>query len=218
MVKISVLTPTIRGNEGLKRPLISLRNQTFKDFEWLVEKHNPKDPPDFNAAMNRLVDRAHGELIVFLQDYIKINQYGLARFWAAYEATPSTFFTAPVGKTKDDREVAWDWRKHRLALDGCDFKEWEIDWACAPKSAIIGIGGFDEELDKHWGFDNVNIGMRATMAGHQVKNLPENEAVALDHNFFKPHPYQSLRNPAFHNARLQEIKMGLQIVWTSKTK
>jgi hypothetical protein len=44
MPLISVLTPTIRGKEGLKRPKESLENQSFKGFEWLIEKHDPKKP------------------------------------------------------------------------------------------------------------------------------------------------------------------------------
>lgn len=204
MVKISVLTPTIRGLNGLIRPRHSLKAQTFKDFEWLVERHDPKEPPDFNAAMNRMLRKAKGELVVFLQDYIKIPEDGLQRFWDAYNKTLNTFFTAPVGKTKDDVAIDWDWRKYR-AEEPCEFMEWEIDWACAPRIALFKIGGFDEELDKHWGFDNVNIGQRAVDGGYIIKNLPSNPAVAFDHNAVMEHPYQKLRNPDFHNERLQDI-------------
>jgi hypothetical protein len=86
--------------------------------------------------------------------------------------------------------------------------EWEIDWAAAPKELLVQIGGFDEELDKYWGFDNVNIGMRADQAGIKLMNLPNNKAIAIDHNSFVEHPYMGLRNPDFHNARLMAISQG----------
>jgi len=205
-MRISVLTPTIRGKKGLQRPKDSLDKQTFTDFEWLIEEHDPKDPPDFNQAMNRMLRKAQGELIVFLQDYIRIPEDGLQRFWSAYKIDSKAFFTAPVGQTSNDKEITWDWRKNRK--EECNFMEWEIDWGAAPKAALFEIGGFDEMLDKYWGFDNVNVGLRGVNAGYKVKCIYGNKAVALDHNNFIDHPYQKIRNPDFHNERLQDIHMG----------
>ena len=205
-MRISVITPTIRGTKGLKRPKVSLRKQTLKDFEWIVERHDPQEPPDFNQAMNRALRKAKGELIVFLQDYIAIPKDGLEKFWDAYQQDKKAFFTAPVGQTLDDKEITWDWRKHKK--DECNFMEWEIDWGAAPKQALFDIGGFDEELDKYWGFDNVNVGLRGVKAGYRVKCIYDNKAIALNHRIFEDHPYQGLRNPNFHNERLQDIEMG----------
>ena len=70
-MKISVITPSIRP-EGLKIVRECLLNQTFKDFEWLVDI-NWTGKHDLNASFNRLIRRASGELIVFYQDYI-INE------------------------------------------------------------------------------------------------------------------------------------------------
>ena len=211
MIKISVLTPTIRGDEGLYLPKKSLQEQTCKDFEWLIERNDPNDPPNFNQAMNRMIRKAQGELIVILQDYIQIKKNGLEMFWEAYQKNPTVFFTAPVGKTLTGDAVEWDWRAHTNEDVELNFAEWEIDWGCAPKKLLIEVGGFDEELDKYWGFDNVNIGERIVMAGYKIKNLPKNKAVSVDHNKFINHPYQKLRNPEFHNSRLQDIRMGLKI-------
>lgn len=211
MPLISVLTPTIRGEEGLKRPKESLDKQDFKDFEWLCEIHRPNEPPDFNHAMNRLLRKAKGKLVVSLQDFIKIPTDGLRKFWEAYEKNKTTFFTAPVGQTEDDKKIEWDWRAYRSENENLNFMEWEIDWASAPLDKIIEVGGFDEELDKYWGFDNVNIGLRIINAGYEIKNLPTNKAVAFKHNLFINHPYQKLRNPDFHNQRLRQIEMGLKI-------
>lgn len=211
MPKISVITPTIRGEEGLYLPRESLSKQTFRDFEWLFETHNPEEPPDFNQSMNRMIKKSQGELLVFLQDFITINKHGLEYFWQAYQKHPEAFFTAPVGKTLDGDHVEWEWRAYRSNDEDLEFVEWEIDWGSAPKKLLKEIGGFDEELDKYWGFDNVNVGERINMAGFKIKNLLHNKAIALDHNKFIQHPYQKLRNPDFHNSRLQDIRMGLKI-------
>jgi len=208
---ISIVTPTIRYDQGGLEPIEeSLSRQTFKDFEWLVEKHDPQQPPDFNAAMNRLIKKAQGELIVSLQDFITIQDDGLDQFWDAYLRYPNSFFTAPVriaGK--------YDWRRYRDNYDQCNFMEWEIDWGAAPKEALTNIGGFDEELDKYWGFDNVNVGLRAVQYNYDIRCLPNNVADAVDHNAHIHHPYQKLRNPDFHNERLDDIRHGLVLNYLS---
>jgi len=207
--RISVLTPTIRGDEALTRVRRSLAGQTYKDFEWLIRKHDPKDPPNFNKAMNEMLMEATGELVVFIQDYTKIPKDGLEQFWDAYRKNPKVFWTAPVGKTLDDVQIDWDWRIDRGGK--CNFMEWEIDYAAAPYKLLKEIGGFDEELDNQWGYDNVNAGFRADLAGYEIRCLEDNRAVAYDHRKTIPHEYKHLMNPNFHNQRLKEIKMGLKL-------
>lgn len=207
-MKISVITPSIRP-EGLKVVQESLANQTLQDFEWLTEIGIPRKGCDLNQSFNRMIRRAKGELIVFYQDYIKIENDGLEKFWDAYLENKKDFITAPVGKTSDWKDIVWDWRKNPEGK--VDWLRWEIDWACAPKSALFEIGGFDEELDKFWSFDNVNVGLRAQMAGYTFRNLRTNQAVAFDHDKHEKHPFRERYNPAHHNERLDEIRMGLKI-------
>lgn len=154
---------------------------------------------DFNKAMNRMLRRAQGELVVSVQDYIDIEPTGLEQFWTAHRKNPG-FYTAPVGKMVDDG-VKWDWRKHREYE--CTWNEWEIDYGSAPLAALKDIGGFDETLDDYWGFDNVNVGYRAFVRGYKFYNLQKNVAHAVDHDSFMVHPFRELRNPQFHNERLQ---------------
>ena len=192
---ISVITPSIRP-KGLAMVQRCLERQTFKDFEWLVEiGFNNKF--DLNSAMNRMVKRAKGELLVFYQDYIKIQDDGLEKFWNSYQEKKA-FYTAAVND---------DWRK--TGLGKRNWQEWEIDWGACPKDAIIEIGGFDEELDKYWGFDNVNAGLRADMAGYDVICI-DNPAIGIKH---EDAPMKKLRNPDFHNQRLDEIRQGLKIIF-----
>ena len=75
-MKISVLTPSIRP-DGLEVLQKSLERQTFQNFEWLVEIGMPKRGCDLSASLNRMLRRAEGEIIVMVQDYIKIPNHSL---------------------------------------------------------------------------------------------------------------------------------------------
>lgn len=207
-MKISVITPTIRP-EGLKVIQESLQRQTLTDFEWLVEVGIPGKGHDLNAAFNRMLKRAKGELIVFYEDYTKILDDGLERFWQAHQEHPDTFFTAPLGKVDNWNDTPrWDWRNK---TDECDWTRWEIDWGAAPKEALFKIGGFDEELDKYWSADNVNVGCRADLAGYKFKCLQSNPALAYDHDKHIPHPFRERYKPAFNNERMEQFRRGLKI-------
>lgn len=207
-MRISILTPTIRP-DGLKRVRDSLLKQTEKDFEWLVEI-NSTGEVDLNAVINKMLKRAQGELIVFLQDYISIEPDGLEKFWKAYKKNPKVFYTAPVGKIRTplQREPQFDWRKHR---DYAGWQEWEIDWGSAPKKALFEIGGFDEALDEYWGFDNCVVALKAKLADYTFACLQDNVAIAIDHDATMDHPFRHLRNPDFYNSRLDQIKKGLNL-------
>lgn len=203
-IQITVVTPSIRP-AGLERVRDSLLKQTFKNFEWLVEI-NWTGETDFNEAMNRMIGRARGELIVSIQDYIAAPPDGLQRFWDAHVEKPG-FYTAPVGKILHEGDKPkWDWRVHK---DGPIYwKEWEICYGSAPRKALIEIGGFDEILDSAWGFDNVNTAYRAHLAGYEFRCLYDNESIAIDHDAFMPHPLKHKRDPELHNRRLDYFFKG----------
>lgn len=201
-MKISVLTPTIRP-QGLHRVQESLRKQTFKDFEWLVEVGLGVEH-DLNKAYNKMIRRANGELIVFLQDYTSIPDDGLEKFWNFYVENKNTFTTAPLGKTIDGNEIKWDWRKYKNEID---FQGWEIDWGACPKSALFDIGGFNEDLDKFWSFDNVDVAYRAKMLGYNFACI-DNPAIAIDHDAIEKHPFRHKYNPQNNNQSLRNIESG----------
>jgi len=209
MIKISVITSSIRP-KGLAITQSCLAKQTFKDFEWCCELGIPQKGHDLNQAYNRMIRRAKGELMVSLQDYIRIPDNGLELFWQAYKKNKDTFLTAPVGKTLDWTNVKWDWRTSEGAK--MDWTMWECDWASAPLEALKKIGGFDEWLDgKTWSFDNVNVGLRAEMAGYKFGCLRGNKAIAYDHDRDFKHPFRDNFNPQFHNERLDQIRKGLKL-------
>jgi len=204
-MKISVLTPTIRPL-GLECVKSSLEKQSFQGFEWLVEVSLPSRGHDLNASYNRLLRRCQGELVVSWQDYIKAPPDALQKFWDAYQEDKDIFFTAPVGKTLDWESIEWDWRKYPEAK--MKWQGWEIDFGSAPLEALKEIGGFDEELDKYWSCDNVNVAYRAFLAGYKFKHLPGNPAVAYDHNKTEKHPFLNKYNPEFNNERMDKFYRG----------
>lgn len=207
---ISVITPTIRP-EGLEIVKKCLEEQTYRDFEWLVEVGLPKkDGHDLNRAFNRMLKRAKGDLIVIYQDYIKIESDTLSKVWAKHQEKPDVFFTCPVGKTLDWENVTWDWRNNPDNKE-ISWQQWEIDLGFAPKKALFEIGGFDEELDTYWSFDNPNVAYRAFLAGYKFENTQDIRGIAYDHDAKIPHPFREKYNPAFHNERLRAFERGLKL-------
>lgn len=214
-MKISVVTPTIRplGLEIMKQ---CLEEQTEQDFEWLVEVGLNRH--DLNAAFNRMIKRAKGELIIFYEDFTKIRPDGLERFWKAYQDNPGTLFTAPLGKVDCDwdEKPRWDWRamkqdESQTDYTNCRWQTCEFDWGACPKKILFEIGGFDEELDKYWSCDNVNVGCRANLAGYKFKCVFTNPALALDHDKFIKHPFRENFKPAFNSERMTLFESGFKI-------
>jgi len=130
-MQISVATPTFRP-KGLEPTREALLKQTFKDFEWLVDV-NWTGEVDLNQSLNRLIRRAKGELIVFVQDYVELPPDALQSFWEAYQTKP-TFYTVPVSKY-DEESQEWDWRAKKEGA--IDWRDWEIDCGSAPRSALV---------------------------------------------------------------------------------
>lgn len=202
-MQISVVTPSIRP-KALEPTRNALLKQTFKDFEWNVEL-NWTGEVDLNKSLNRLIQRAKGELIVFVQDYVELPENALQGFWEAYKAKPA-FYTVPVSKYDENGET-WDWRAKKEGA--IDWRDWEIDCGSAPRSALVDIGGFDEELDRYWGYDNPNVGLRAHMKGYEFYCLPEIKCRAYDHNKHEAHPFRNKQNADFANERLEYIRAGI---------
>ncbi len=221
-IKVSVVTPTIRGTQALRPVEQSLDAQGFRDFEWLVEIGDGK-VHDLNAAFNRMLRRARGELVVFWEDYQWVYPNGLLNFWQAHEVKPVDFFTAPVtkctgfidhgyGRLSPAGPYEKEWRSNDPQRpQEVDHFHWECDWAAAPLSALKEVGGFDESLDAYWGNDNGNVAFRAIKAGHRCWNLGHNPAVALKHDELWPHPFRDNYNPEFNFDRLKQFEAGLKL-------
>lgn len=217
MIKISVISCSIRPN-GLDIVRTGLLQQTFSldEVEWITEIGLNKH--DLNAAYNRALNRAKGELVVSLQDYILIRPDYLQKMWDAHIAYPKAFITCPVGKVKDlnySGDIVWDWRAYRndetKNIRECDWNCWEIDSGCAPLAALKEIGGFDETLDGVWSGDNVNVGCRAQLAGYEFKCLFDNPSVAYDHDAFIAHPFRDTFQGTVNTKRMAMFRGGMKL-------
>lgn len=206
MTRISVITPSIRP-KGLEITQSSLKEQTFQGFEWIQEiglgtKH------DFNQAMNRMIRRSKGELIVIVQDYIRLPSDFLQKCWDAYQEDKKSLYTCPVGKSKSldyDGDIKWDWRAIPQARMGLEM--WEIDAGFCAKAILEDIGGFDERLDEYWSMDNVSVGRRAALLGYGFKCISDNKCVAYDHDAFIEHPFRKDYKPSLVNVIMQEYEL-----------
>lgn len=167
---------------------------------------NVSGQTDFNQSMNKMIARAKGDWIVSVQDYIAIPDNALEYISTLEPA----FYTFPVGKILNEGDSPrWDWRAAESRP--INFMEWEICFGAAPRRALIDIGGFDEELDKAWGFDNVNVGFRAEQAGYKLLCDSSIKAVAIDHDAFMEHPLKNKRDSALHNRRINEFQQGAKV-------
>jgi hypothetical protein len=168
---ISVLTPA-KTTKGLEIVAKSLKQQQFKDWEWLVCCPEPPDGLDFtkdidvtwlldefkggfwtlNRAYNWLFAEAKGELLVSWQDFIKVRPDGLQKFWDSYQAHPNDLFTGVGDQYEDGKFLKKVWFDPRRtdkygSFYECIWRDVEYNWAAIPKSVIDKIGGADSVLD-----------------------------------------------------------------------
>lgn len=235
MPRISVLYVTNRpgGFDVLKH---DLRRQTFEDFEVVVVDDladergaavreylstfdptyvDPRDPRpsdvwNLNKAYNDGIRACEGELIVSLQDYLWIDEDGLARFWEVYEDTggfvtgvgdkygdpstaadleaPITIFEEPYADPPTD-PVEHDSRNEPpREVAETDFRHWELDWAAFPRGAAYALGGFDEAMDRVYSGDNVAFAYRASKVGYEFYVDRRNESRGFSHAQWFPYP------------------------------
>ena len=218
MPKISVLSPTIRQLKALRPIEQSLMDQSFTDFEWLIEYSDGK-VHELNAAFNRMLRRARGELVVIAEDYLWFPPDGLELFWNAYKSMPGYFFTAPVPKAQSYAEIkgVMMWRppvvhEWRSQVGGeIDWRHWEIDFGAAPLQALKDLGGFDEWMDQKWGNDQTSVSYRAMKEGWKFWNLKDNYAMGLNHDLFVSHPFRHKHNPERAEKRYLEYDAGLKL-------
>lgn len=191
-MKISVITPTIR-KEGLDIVRLALKNQTFRDFEWIIG--SPFDPDisgaisvidyfdgdnTINRVYNALIRESKSDCIVTLQDFTYIKPDALERFWFHFLDNPKRIVGAVGNKyTSVYPELgAIIWKDPRIRLDMGSFYEcmWQdVEWNCAmfPKQAILDVGGFEEKMDRYWGLDGYNVNERLEELGGYVFYLDQ---------------------------------------------
>jgi hypothetical protein len=182
---ISVLTPSIRP-EFLNITQECLEQQTFTDFEWLVEVGLRNRGFMLPTDLNKMLARAKGDRIVMLQDCISILPNALERI----NALPNNMITFPVGQTlKMDEAVEWDWRVDEAGM--IPPEAWEADFACAPTEAFFEVGGYDERYNQGWSWDNVEIAYRIRATGRLQYCYPGIRGISLKHDQMRENPFRN---------------------------
>jgi hypothetical protein len=235
MVKISVITPTIRL-EGLRLIENALVRQNIDvDFEWLVcSKKMPSDyiVADYdvgwmrdyhqggvwtlNRAYNELISKAKGDLIVSWQDYTYADHDCLQKFWDIYEADNNAIVSAVGNKYSDDSWTNKVWQDPRERSDFGTFYECnpaDIEWnlCSVPKKAMFDIGGFDEEMDfLGYGMDGYAVNYRIDTLGEYKFYLDQtNKSYSLEHGRADNWEEKNLLHGGYAKRRQELIDLGV---------
>jgi len=172
---------------------------------------------NLGTAYNEGLRHCQGELIVSLQDWIWVIPQGLEKFWLAYQQTNGCIsgvgdqydqldeFGRPTNKIwNDPRKTS----RHGSFYE-CYPNDWELNWACAPLKAFYDIGGFDEELDKWAGGDNISVCERMDALGYKFYLDQTNESFALRHERYKDWDgSHCLLTGKYHERKKQLIDKG----------
>jgi hypothetical protein len=128
-----------------------------------------------------------------LQDCIHILPNALEKI----HALPNEMYTFPVGQVRAIGDTPeWDWRDTFTGeLLGAHY--WESDFACAPTQAFFDVGGYDEDFNNGWSWDNVEVARRIYRTGRKAYCEPSIRGIAIKHDSIKPHPF---RNTLVSNA------------------
>lgn len=215
MIKISVIVVTNKSGavEFLKT---QLDKQTFKDFEVIIadDGGNPKlyekqftprqkgkeDVWNLNKAYNDCFQKVEGQLIVFYQDFIKIQANGLQRFWDIYQLYPNDLITGCGHKYLDGKIAETDDRVFgEKALVESDWTYYELNWSSCPTEIAP---KFEEDMDTHYGGENQIFAFKS---GANVWLDRMNECKGEMHNG-RPDNWESKHsNRGFLNQKIKDI-------------
>lgn len=191
-------------------------------------------------AYNLGYANCRGELVVVLQDYVYVNEYGLEKFWQAYEATAGKKFLTgcstrveghPVENPHGLLTTYNHWCSHcppgqvlyfetrpmpREPLASITSEAWEANWAAVPRHIVEQLRGIDEDYDfGPASYDNQNLSQRGELLGYETTLLPDNVAVGANHYaYFDDRPGARVTpnqsNMLRHFQRMQDIASGME--------
>lgn len=219
---ISILTVTKR-NGWFDLAVKSLKNQTYKDFEWIIvyepnvelqstdEIKNYKwvpAPPkkahsNLSASNNEGLRNCTGDYVLFYQDFIELEPDTLEKLVANID--DETFITTatinPDGN-KDQRYTGID------TLREIKPAEWEENVGMAPMKVLKELGGYDEGYDEGWAWNNVNVAERAELLGCTFL-IDESISPRLEFHIKEPDADKTLElNYLRHEMTMREIAIG----------
>lgn len=186
MVKISVITPTIR-EKSLDMVHRCLQRQDFQEFEWIVvspynydqcdiwvEEPSKKEGTHYglNAAWNAAIKQASGELMVSVVDLLWFPPNILDDLWAHYCLDPFSCVGGIGHQYEYEHEgkpegLVWkDPRMKDEPFHQVTPNEFELCVASLPLEGIKEVGGFDEEFDKYAAMSEKELCFRMEILGY----------------------------------------------------
>ena len=203
MPTISIITPTYNRRESLLRLLDGLMQQTLpaERFEVIVVDDGSTDgtphvlrqlatpfalrvfeqPHDGPATARNLgVERARGELVLFLDDDVLPDADLLERHAAIHAANPDTVVIGPMQPPAGWQRPAWvRWeedkleRQYQAMLNGdfaCTARQFYTADASLSRSLFLQAGGFDPSFKRA---EDVELGYRLRDHGARFIFAPE---------------------------------------------
>ena len=161
---------------------------------------------NLNASLNKGLRFCQTDYVVFYQDFIILHDSCLNDLYdmctGLGDAFVSTCTKNPPGEREDPRYLGVDCIRPAVP------DEWEANVAIAPMRAMQQLGGFEEELDEGWSWDNVNVAERAQMLGYSFY-VDEGNRPQLLHHEKEPVLNPELTGNGERNAQIiREIKTG----------
>lgn len=227
-MKLACLTVSKRTGWG-ERAADSVLRQTVLPYQWVVvtekdairirKEINPKrftdrcrllvtDAPDpirlsnLNRSLNYgLKFYCHAKYVIFYQDFIDLQVDCFEKLLAVAAQDERTFVTTATindDGTDDSRYLGID------KVRQCRPEEWEANVAIAPMKILKKLGGFDEEYDNGWSWDNCNVAERAAMLGCRFLIDETNRPQLLYHPKETSMPTNGLR----HAQNMAAIRQG----------
>lgn len=207
-----------KGHPAFYEWVIVAEDTGTKNMKWLQEEAlvpipftilqaPPKKEGNFSnlsSSNNAGLKMCVGEYVVFYQDFIELEPDCLEKLVAL--ATPTTFVTTltrnPEGELEDGR---YTWQDE---VRTCWPEEWEENVGLAPMAILRELGGYDEEYDQGWAWNNCNVAERAEMLGCNFL-LDETNRPQLLYHKKEPelNPDMPL-NRELHLQRMKDIRDG----------
>lgn len=178
---------------------------TIGDNYLIVDYRNA--PPktrvsNLNASLNEGLRACYSDFVAFYEDFIVLPDDCLQKL--VDEATAHASFVSTITKNPPHQED--DGRYTGIDIvRRCEPKEWEMNVAIAPLLALLQVGGFDEEYDNGWAWNNCSVAERAEMLGWKFYLDETNRPQLLEHK------KETLITPNgdFHYKRMRDITDGL---------
>ena len=196
--KITVVTTTYRPWDRLLLQLADLKMQTFREFKWVVvDDLFGQRPFRLEAAFpivhclpkggvvhhfaparadNTALAYAEGELVYWMNDYVRLVPAVLERHWAIYERYGPKVVIMGLLEPMDaqmpfpprhfDYSIA-----PNLGECDCGSGVWQYSAGrndSAPLKELLALNGLDESFDGDRGGSDVDLAMRLLMNGNRL--------------------------------------------------